>query len=880
MEIRDEVRGAEILDAELRALTRGVVPCASLLRANGAPENQFSPTDLISPTGMISPTDTMESLLLRWRVAVDANAPHRLPPFEELVIGSVGGLADTMVLAHAGTGESLALFRLGTRFAGWIGARDSTVEITPRSTGRARVLHEAVTEALADGRPVRKIAHALVNFVVCSDDVVALPFSNRWGPPLCLVYVFARERAGNLLECLFQATPEGQVALVQICGKNGAPRDFQILMLNDGAAALLQRPAEELTGQRLGEVAISLGEPRMIDRLLDVVASGENARFELDQPTADGDVVHLNVGATPSGDFVVVTLGNIGDVKRREASFRMLFKNNPVPMWLCDATDHTILAVNDAATALYGYDRSAVVGLRLCGVVSCGACRDMRSRAADGVPPSSFEQVARHTKADGSEIDVHIYGRAIVFEGAAANLVTIIDVTEQRRAEARIEYIAHHDGLTGLPNRVLFLRRLGEAIRHADEAQCHLAVLSLDLDHFKNVNDRFGHPTGDRLLCVVGRRLRQLLRQTDFVARLGGDEFAIIQSDLETQESAALLARRIVDALCVPFELDGHQVTIGASIGIAFADGNGEASVQLMRNADIALYRAKEDGRRTYCIYSPDLKARVLARSTLEQELRDAYARGEFELFYQPLVGLATGAINGFEALLRWNHPTRGVVAPGAFIGLAEEIGLIVPLGEWVLRQACLEAMHWPDDLRVSVNLSPAQFTSGDLVQTVLLALALSGLSPGRLELEITETVLLAECEAVLATMHDLRDTGVGVSMDDFGSGYSSFSYLRAFPFTKIKIDRSFVTGIAESEQCMAIIHAATGLGSSLGMAITAEGVETLQQLEWLRREGCTEVQGYLVSPPVPSCEIPGLLERGSFSLRRDDNCEAATATA
>ncbi len=854
MQVEDKARASGDLGAELRAACNDPSPCASLDRANGV---------LADPMVRSS-----EIELLRWRwTSARMAGLHGLPPFEELALGSLGSLVDRTALARAGVAESLTLFRLGIGFAGWIRAPDSTLEISPHSTCRARVVHEAVTEALAEGRPVQRLAHALVNFIVCSDDILALPLANRWGPPLCLVYVHARERTCNLLECLFQATSEGLVALASIHGRSGEPADLQILTLNNGAAALLQRPATELAGHRLSEVAISLAEPEVVSRLLDALSTGRNTSFELDQPTANGDVVHLNVGIAPMGDFLAVTLGNIGEVKRREASFRLLFKDNPVPMWLCDSASHMALAVNDAALALYGYDRPGFLGMRVCDDVSCDACRNLHGGSDAVVPTCDFEQVARHVKRDGSQIDVHIYGRAITFEGAAANLVTIVDITEQKRAEARSEHIAHHDGLTGLANRVLFLRRLDEAIWHATENQCPLALLYLDLDHFKNVNDTLGHPTGNRLLCVVGQRLRHVLRQSDFVARLGGDEFAIIQPDLDRPEAAGQLARRIVEALSAPFDLDGHHVMIGVSIGIAFAEGCGETSDQLMRNADIALYRAKEDGRRTYRIYSPDLHAHVLAQGMLEHDLREAYAKDEFELYYQPLVGLGTGAITGFEALLRWNHPTRGQIAPGEFVGPAEEIGLIVPIGEWVLSQACVEAMNWPDDLKVAVNLSPVQFKSGNVIQAVLLALARSGLPPRRLELEITETVLLAESEAVLATLHELRGLGVGVSMDDFGTGYSSLSYLRAFPFTKIKIDRSFVSGIAESEQCAAIIHAATGLGSSLGMAITAEGVETRQQLEWLEREGCTEIQGYLFSPPVPPQEIPGLLARGRFSV-------------
>ncbi len=868
MEIKTEAKGAKTLEAELRAPYRDVSPCAAL---EDAGERMAAPID--QPAEIVS-------LLLRWQATALADPRHPLPPFEELALGSFGDLADDIALVRPGTGEGLVVFRVGRRFEGWIRARDTTIEITPRSTGRARVLHEAVAEALAEGRPVQKIAHALVNFVVCSDDIVALPLANRWGPPLCLVYVRERDRACNLLECLFKATPEGQVALVLARGKDGVPRDFQILALNDGAAALLQQPADELTGQRLGEVAFSLGEPSVISRLLDVVASGENARFELDQETADGDVVHLNVGAAPLGEFVVLTLSNIGDVKRREASFRMLFKNNPVPMWLCDPSGQTILAVNDAATALYGYDRSAFIGLRVCDIVSCEACRDLCSRAADGTRPTSFEQIERHIKADGSKIDVHIYGRDIVFEGVVANLVTIVDITEQRRAEARIEHMAHHDALTGLPNRALFTEELARTLQANLASGRPLAVLYLDLDDFKNVNDTLGHPIGDQLLRAVGQRLQDVLRQTDFVARLGGDEFAIVQADLETPADTGRLACRIVESLNAPFEIERYHVTIGVSVGIAIAPNDGNSAPVLLRNADIALYRAKEQGRRTFAHFSPELHTRILARSVIEGTLQEALAKGEFELFFQPLVEIDSGAINGFEALLRWRHPNRGLVGPSEFIPLAEKTGLIVPLGEWALRHACFEARSWPDPLKVTVNLSAVQFKFGNLHKTVLQALVDSGLPPHRLDLEITETVLLAESDTVLATLHKLRDLGVGVSMDDFGTGYSCLTYLRTFPFTKIKIDKSFVDEIATGAQSTAIVRAVAALGTSLGMAITAEGVETREQLEWLRKEGCTEIQGYYFSPPLPASEVHAMVEKKRLGFRQDGETASSAHAA
>jgi diguanylate cyclase (GGDEF)-like protein/PAS domain S-box-containing protein len=445
------------------------------------------------------------------------------------------------------------------------------------------------------------------------------------------------------------------------------------------------------------------------------------------------------------------------------------------------------------------------------------------------------------------------------------------DVTERKRAEARIEHMARHDALTNLANRTLFRNEMDEALARV-RRRGSLAVLCLDLDHFKSVNDTLGHPVGDALLRAVTERLRACVRDGDTIARLGGDEFAILQIGLEKPEEASGLARRLIDTMGEPYDLGGHQVVIGTSIGIAVAPNDGEDPDQLLKNADMALYRAKNDGRGTYRFFEPEMDARLQARRALELDLRKALAQGEFELFYQPLVDLRSNEVSGCEALLRWHHPERGLVEPAEFIPLAEEIGLIVPLGEWVLRQACAEAVQWPNDVKVAVNLSPVQFKNRNLVQAVVRALAASGLSARRLELEITETVLLLENEATLATLHQLRELGVRISMDDFGTGYSSLSYLRSFPFDKIKIDRSFVRDLAEKQDSVAIIRAVAGLGSSLGITTTAEGVETIEQLNKVRAEGCTEVQGYFFSPPRRAKDIAGLfaeVTRGSSEQAR-----------
>ena len=435
------------------------------------------------------------------------------------------------------------------------------------------------------------------------------------------------------------------------------------------------------------------------------------------------------------------------------------------------------------------------------------------------------------------------------------------DISERRKAEAQIEFLAHHDALTRLPNRVRFREQMECALVPAARGEA-TAVLCIDLDHFKAVNDTLGHPVGDALLQAVADRIRSCVRPSDTVARLGGDEFAIVQVSVDQPMGSTALATRLIEKLSAPFDVRGHQVVISASIGIAIMPDDGDDPDSLLKNADMALYRAKEDGRGIHRYFEPDMDARMQARRTLELDLRKALALGEFELFYQPLVRLETNQVSGLEALLRWRHPQRGLVPPGEFIPLAEDIGLIGPIGAWVLKEACREATSWPSELKVAVNLSPVQFKNGTVVLDVVAALGASGLPAHRLELEITETVLLQDTEATIATLNTLRDLGVSISMDDFGTGYSSLSYLRKFRFDKIKIDRSFIRDLSEEPDSIAIIRAVAGLGSSLGIATTAEGVETEAQLHRVREEGCTEVQGYLFSKPIPADQVQLLLQR------------------
>ncbi len=447
------------------------------------------------------------------------------------------------------------------------------------------------------------------------------------------------------------------------------------------------------------------------------------------------------------------------------------------------------------------------------------------------------------------------------------------EVTAQRTAEAQAVERAKCDPLTGLLSRTLFNDQiavlLGAGPDHEPTGQpatgspdpLRHAVMAVDLDRFKSVNDTLGHSTGDGLLCLVAKRLRSVLRQHDALARLGGDEFALLVSPAPDRTVLDQLARRITDVIGRPYLVDGHLVNIGASIGIAVFPEDGGTEAELLRNADLALYDAKAMGRSTHSFFKPEMDARAVARRLIEIDLRKALALRQFELHFQPQIDLERHAIVGFEALLRWRHPERGMVSPADFIPLAEEIGLIVPLGEWVLNQACLEATHWSEPVTIAVNVSPYQFEdTGRLVEAVGRALSLSGLPGRRLEIEITESVLLRNAEPVLAALHQLRGMGVRVAMDDFGTGYSSLSQLHSFPFDKIKIDRSFVKDRGDDAGQNAIIRAITALGTSLGMSTIAEGVETAGQLERIRDGGCTSVQGYLFSRPVPVAQVAGLI--------------------
>ncbi len=429
------------------------------------------------------------------------------------------------------------------------------------------------------------------------------------------------------------------------------------------------------------------------------------------------------------------------------------------------------------------------------------------------------------------------------------------DATEELAAHAQIHHMAHHDALTGLPNRTLFHERLRQALLRGSENAKLTAALCLDLDNFKNINDSLGHAFGDKLLRELGKRLRRELREHDTLARLGGDEFAVVLTGLEGRDAACNTAQRLIKAISPPFQIEGHQFAVGVSIGIAIAPDDNDQAEQLLGYADMALYQAKRNGRNRYECFDVELDVAARQRRLMETDLRTALHLGQLQLHYQPVVDHQTSSVTGYEALLRWEHPTRGMVMPMDFIPIAEETGLIHELGNRALNLACQEAASWDGEQTVSVNLSAVQFKNGDLVHTVALALADSGLPPQRLELEITESVLLGNSEENVRTLRALKDLGVSISLDDFGTGYSSLGYLRSFPFDRIKIDKSFVHDMCDSREAMSIIRAITELSNSLMIKTTAEGVESEEQMRRLAAEGCSHFQGYFYGRPAPASE-------------------------
>ncbi len=566
---------------------------------------------------------------------------------------------------------------------------------------------------------------------------------------------------------------------------------------------------------------------------------------------------------------------------RNYTFLRQIIDHIPSQITVKDARTREYVLVNQVAEMQFGMPREAIVGKT--------AFRVFEKEAADIVTADDdrtlqsggalfLEEHPWDTLKMGRR---YITSKRIGIQDQSNELSYIInvvdDVTERRRADEKIAHLAHYDALTDLPNRVLFREQIGRELERTGRGS-QFALLYIDIDEFKGINDSLGHSVGDELLKSVASRIRGCIKQEDLIARLGGDEFAVIQTSVGGKADVERFVERIYEAIRQPYQCLGHQLSTDASIGIAMAPQDGTSLDQLIKSADLAMYGAKAQGRRTHRFFEPAMDASAKARLTMEQDLRQAMADGGFEINYQPLVDLRRNVVSGCEALLRWRHPERGMVSPAEFIPVAEDTGLINELGDWVLRTACAEAASWPDHIRLAVNVSPVQLKYQSLALKVASALAASGLKPGRLEIEITEAVLIRDDEAALAILHQLRDLGVRIALDDFGTGFSSLSYLKRFPFDKIKIDRAFVVDVAEAGNSSAIVQAVVNIASALNMTTVAEGVEHEEQREMLRSLGCTEMQGYLFSAPKPAGEVRKLFGPADEGTGRGGMPAAAVA--
>ena len=549
-------------------------------------------------------------------------------------------------------------------------------------------------------------------------------------------------------------------------------------------------------------------------------------------------------------------------LRQSEIRYRLLFEENAAGV--CAMTgEGEIVDCNNTFSMMVGRDRADLIGVNMRTLYERPVEHDeLMYMLRDAQNLNSVEVELK--RSDGTTRwllqNLVVAGER---EGAVIH-TTLVDISDRKRAEEQIEFHAYHDILTNLPNRKLFADRLRQSLTHARRSGRTLAVMFIDIDHFKNINDTLGHTCGDELLLEMSYRLRHCVREDDTVARLGGDEFTIILSQLRQPEDAANVAQKILRAVQVPLSLGGTPIEVTASIGIALYPVDGADPEALLRNADSAMYRAKESGRNTYQLCTDEMKLRAVDRLSLEARLRAAISEGQLVLYYQPQVNLRTGRIVGVEALLRWNDPERGLVEPAEFIPVAEESRLIIPLGEWVMRTACRDMKEWQNrgiaPGRVAVNLSPRQFQQHDLVQTVQSALAETGLNGTALEIEIAETTAMQKAEVTIDVLRELRATGVTIAIDDFGTGYSSLNYLKRFPINAIKIDRTFVSNIPNDENGAAIVSAVIGIARSLRLRVIAEGLETSEQFAFLRRKECDEAQGYYFSRPVSHEEMSQLL--------------------
>ncbi len=580
----------------------------------------------------------------------------------------------------------------------------------------------------------------------------------------------------------------------------------------------------------------------------------------LDQPgqrheqwLSDGRCIMIEERKTADGCTIGLRV-DITEMKQREESFRLLFESNPVPLLVYDPETDLLVGANEAAAAHFGYSLRQLEGMPAEALFAPDEWPDAQVLLA--CSRSEKDRFWRQRGADGGSLESVLFTRQSLLDGRLATIVSVFDVTERRKAEARIAYMARHDELTGLANRAHCRERLHQMLdANSENPGRNLALLLIDLDHFKPINDTFGHLVGDALLAEVARRMATLVPQSGLLCRIGGDEFAVIMEGRGT-DTIELVASAIAKGMREPFRISGCNMHIGATVGLAIAPADSRDPETLLRYADLALYAAKDERRGTWKRFHRDMDDAAQEKGKLEADFRKAIRNGELAVHYQPLICLETGEIEGREALVRWHHPTRGTIMPDEFIALAEEIGLIDVVGQFVLQCACREAARWPDEIKLAVNVSPVQFRSSNLLGIVLQALSSSGLDPRRLELEITEAVLLEKGPNVSHVLKSIRALGVGISMDDFGTGYSSLSYLLSYPFTKIKIDKSFVQRLTSEPDSRAVVQAIIGLGQSLGLTVTAEGIEREDVLDYLRAAGCQQGQGYLIGTPCAADDM------------------------
>ena len=595
--------------------------------------------------------------------------------------------------------------------------------------------------------------------------------------------------------------------------------------------------------------------------------------FEREEQFKDGRWMRYEERRTSDGGTISLRV-DITDLKVKEASFRLAFQNNPMPMWIYDVRTLEFIDINDTMVSIYGYTREQFRSMTLMEIRSKKEAERIRAFVAERLDDGPVTGIWRHRKADGCSIDVEVFARKLDYQGRPAVISAAVDVTERLKNEARIAHLAHHDALTGLSTRKVFVQHLDAALARQD-AQGLGLVVYLDIDRFKDINDRFGHNAGDDLLRQVADRLTELSGPHDVVTRLGGDEFAILRSRIGPT-GAADVATDLLRSLARPFILDDVEVFIGVTLGLASLAGDVVSAEEIIRRADTAHHICKTNARGTFRLFDPGMDDAVADRRKLIADLREAVEHDVFSIDYQPLIDLRTRRIVACEALLRWDHPERGSVPPSEFIPLAEDTGLIVELGARVLLRACVEATSWPDDVRVAVNLSSIQFRNGAVLETVTQALDHSGLRPDRLEVEITETVLLDDNEPNRAVLRRLRALGVRIALDDFGTGYASLGYLQSFPIDKIKIDRSFTQELGRNRSAKAIVKAVISLARALKMTTTSEGVETIEQYTILHRLGCCEAQGYLFSRPLPAKANLDFLRR--FNAIDDNGVRQASA--